>query len=159
MKRLAILLIGAPLVGGCIDTDAAVFVETTISEPTATAQSNALASGLGGSFEVKFHLGSRASGDSEVTLRSVSVSNADRSQTLAQALKVATAPAFPVNVPRGGDSFVTVSYSADDNLFEPDALTALCDPAGIVVSLNFDDGLLGATGVASSQPFTVLNCP
>lgn len=153
---VAVVAFGA---SGCIDTDAAVFVDGSVDNAAATVQSSALSAGLGGQFALNFHLGARASSDSEVTLRSVSLENAARSQTLAPSLKVASAPAFPVVVPRGGDSQVQINYSADDNLFEVSALSALCDPAGIVVSIIFDDALLGATAVAHSQPFVVQGCP
>ena len=154
-----IVALGAVGGSGCIDSDTAVFVDGSIDNAGAAVQSSALSAGLGGQFVLNFHLGARASGDSEVSLRSVMLENADRSQTLAPSLKVASAPAFPVVVPQGGDAQVQISYAADDNLFETSALGALCDPAGIVVSITFDDALLGATAVTTSQPFVVQNCP
>ena len=156
------LWLGAAALGatsGCINTDAAVFVEASIDSSAASVQQSALSTGLGGQFELTFHLSARASGDSQVTLRTVSLSNADRSQTLAPSLKVTAAPAFPLVVLQAGDTVVQVSYGADDNLFEASALGGLCEPAGVVVEVLFDDALLGATAVAHSQPFVVQGCP
>src|SRR5690606_11817826 len=67
VMRCAWLLL--PLLSlGCIDTDAAVFVEARIDGAAARVEQSALATGLSGSFRIHFHLGPRASGPSEVAL-------------------------------------------------------------------------------------------
>jgi hypothetical protein len=145
---------------GCIDTDAAVFVEPSIEGPSADVAMSSLATALGGSFTLRLHLGARASGDSQVTVRQFSVSSADRSSEIVGALAVSQSPPSPVTVVRGGDdALVTVSFSADDNLLDTAAIGPLCDPAGIVIHGTLDDALLGATTPVSSDSFTAGMCP
>jgi hypothetical protein len=106
------------------------------------------------------HLGGRASGDSQVTVKQFSVLTADQSSEIVGVLEVSQSPPSPITVVRGGDDAqVAVTFSQDDNLLDPSAIGPLCDPAGIVIRGNIDDGLLEATTPVVSDGFTVGMCP
>lgn len=149
----------ALLTGGCIDTDAAVFVEATISDAEGNVQQSSLASGIGGSFRVLFHLGPRASGPSEVALGGFSLTDAERAETLLPTLEVSTTPGFPLEVPVDGDVAVQVTFAPDDNLLEPTALDGLCAPAGARVVGVFDDALRGGSVSVASEAILFVGCP
>lgn len=161
MRTLAIAVSSAacPLVG-CIDTDAAVFVEPSIRDPSASLTVSSLAAGLGGGFTLGLHLGGRASGDSQVDLTHFSVLGADRVSEVLSPLQVATDQPSPVTVIRGGeDTVVTVTFFPDDNSFATGDVGAFCDAAGIIIRGNLNDSLLGATTLVESDPFRVGSCP
>jgi len=144
---------------GCPNTDAAVFVKPTIVDPTASLEQSSLATGLGGGFTLKLHLGPRAADSSTVTLEQLSVLNADRTATVVQTLAVSTDPAFPVTVNVDSEELVAVQFAATDNLLAPAAQAELCAGGGIVVSGVIHDSLLGATTPVVSVPFAPSGCP
>lgn len=157
---LPLLCLGASLTSaGCIDTDAAVFVEASISEPATTVTSNSLGTYVGGSCQVSFHLGPRASGPSEVSLRTFTLMSADQTSEVAPSLKVTTAPDFPVTVDVDSDVGVGVSYAEQDNPQPAAALDQLCNGAGIVIVGTFDDSLRGGSITAVSAPYSAAGCP
>lgn len=143
---------------GCIDTDAAVFVEARIDQPTAAVEQSALATGLSGGFQMHFHLGPRASGDGEVGLSGFFVTDAGGA-TLVESLAVATAQSFPVIVPIDGDVSVGATFSADENLLEVTAIDTLCAAGGLRVVGVFQDSLRGGSIDASSPVFVPAGCP
>jgi len=157
---LPLLVLGASLTcTGCIDTDAAVFVEASISEPATTITTNSLGTYVGGSFQVGFHLGPRASGPSEVALRTFSLMSADQTTEVAPSLKVTTAPDFPVGVNVDSDVGVSVTYAEQDNPQPVDAVEQICGAAGIVIVGTFDDSLRGGSITAVSAPYSAAGCP
>src|SRR5262245_41773084 len=157
--RRSLAAIGALSLTGCPDPDAAVFVEPTIDDPTATLQMSALVAALDGSFTLNLHLGPRASGQSLAQLKQLSLTSEDRSATLIAPLEVTTDPSFPVTVPVDSDVTVAISFAADDNSTELSQVPALCDPNGIVIVGTLDDSLRGASIPVASAPFQVQSCP
>jgi hypothetical protein len=144
---------------GCIDTDAAVFVDASISNPSATVSPETLGTTLAGRFDANLHLGPRASGPADVTLGTVSLLGADRTTTLVDVVAVATAPTFPVTVPVDGDVFVAVTFVEQDNLLEASAYGELCAAGSVVISAALDDALRGGTISVVSEPFAPSGCP
>jgi len=144
---------------GCPDTDAAVFVELSIQNPTLEVETSVLATAVSGSFDLRLHLGPRATDAAEVTLGSLSVTNHDQTITLIAPLAAVPNPAEPwiVNV----DSDVDVSFTIDglDNEVEVEAVDALCDPGGIIISGAFDDSLEDALKPVTSRVFHATGCP
>ena len=144
---------------GCIDTDAAVFVDASIQDPSATVTPETLGTTLAGAFDVTLHLGPRASGPADVTLGAVSLLGADQTTTLVDVVAVETAPTFPVTVPVDGDVFVTVTFAEQDNLLEASAYDELCAVGSVVISAALDDALRGGTISVVSEPFALSGCP
>jgi hypothetical protein len=143
--RTLLALLGAQALG-CIDTDAAVFVEASIRNASATvvpsSAGGSFASGLGGSFELVLHLGPRASEAAEVRLGAVGVLAAGGAE-IVPALAVASSPAFPVAVEVDSDVLTTVTFASEDNLLPPGA--DACAAGSIVFSATLDDSLRGGT--------------
>ncbi len=144
---------------GCPNTDAAVFVDLSIENPSAAVQTSVLATAVSGSFDLRLHLGPRATDSSEVTLRALSITNDDLTTTVVSPLAVTTDPAFPVTVAVDSDVVVNIEFAAADNEVEASAVDLLCDPGGIVISGAFDDSLEDALKSVSSWPFQVSGCP
>lgn len=148
----------AVVLGGC-DLDAAVFVEPTIESSSVTVTPSGLVTGLSGAFELELHLGSRASGPGEVTLRSVSLTNADRSSTVVDAVGALPSPSFPVTVAVDSDQLVSFTVSADDNQLEAAAVDTLCGSGDLVYVVVLDDSLRGGSVTAVGEPVTPSGCP
>jgi hypothetical protein len=144
---------------GCPNTDAAVFVEPTIEDANANLQVSALSAAIGGTFNLRLHLGPRATDTSEVDLQQFSVTSADRVQTILAPLQAVTTPRFPVPVGVDSDVVVAVAFDPTDNLLDTSAVAPLCDPAGIDITGTLDDSLRGASVPVASPPFPVQRCP
>ncbi|WP_437711834.1 hypothetical protein WMF45_41470 [Sorangium sp. So ce448] len=145
---------------GCINTDAAVFVEPSIAAPGATVSSNALGTGLTASFALELHLSARASGPSRVAVRTFAITSADQKTSIVEPLPVETTAALPVEV--APDSDVTVAFTVDTGAqgatLPADAAAALCAAEGIRITGAIEDSLEdGATPVASAVFHAV--CP
>ncbi|WP_433930100.1 hypothetical protein AB3662_39890 [Sorangium cellulosum] len=137
---------------GCIDTDAAVFVEPAIAAPEATVSASALGTSLEARFTLELHLGPRASGPSRVAVRSFEIASADQKTSIVAPLPVETATSLPVEVAPGSDVTVafTVDTSAGGGTLAGDAAAALCAAEGIRITGAIEDSLEdGATPVAS----------
>ncbi|MBI4956973.1 MAG: hypothetical protein HY908_33470 [Myxococcales bacterium] len=158
--RAAALVLGAAALGlaGCVDTDATIFVEVTIVDPTGIVADQVLGTSLDGSFGIELHLGPRAAGDSTVTLGGFSVQNADRTQTLVASLPLATSPGFPVTVPVDSTVSASATFGMGASLLPKAAYGELCAGA-VVLSGTFDDSLLAATAIVASDPFLLGGCP
>ncbi len=152
----ALLTAGAT---GCIDTDAAVFVDASIQDPVVALEGSVAAIGVSGSYTVKLHLGPRASGPSEVSLGAFSIMNASRDKTLVDVLKFVAKPSFPVSVAVDSDTLVSVTMDEQDNVLMAETADALCQAGDIVISGALDDGLRGGTINPVSQPFAPTGCP
>lgn len=142
----------------CIDTDAAVFVEGSVTGPALTVQSGALVTSVGGSFTIALHLGPRASGPSDVSLTKVSVADAARTVELIASLGVRTTPDFPVTVPVDGDVLVNAIAAAEDNLLEEGAAEEICEAGPLVIVGVLDGGLRGGSITVVSEPFQPSGC-
>ncbi|XXX75270.1 hypothetical protein WMF30_47245 [Sorangium sp. So ce134] len=143
----------ASLASGCIDTDAAVFVEPSIAAPEAIVSSSALGTGLQASFALRLHLGPRASGPSRVAVRAFEISSADQKTAIVAPLPAETTTALPVEV--APDSDVTVAFTFDTGAagttLPAEAAAALCAAEGIRITGAIEDSLEdGATPVASA---------
>ncbi|WP_437974818.1 hypothetical protein WMF11_42150 [Sorangium sp. So ce295] len=143
----------AIMASGCINTDAAVFVEPSIAAPEATVSSNALGTGLTASFALELHLSARASGPSRVAVRTFAITSADQKTSIVEPLPVETTAALPVEV--APDSDVTVAFTVDTGAqggtLKADAAAALCAAEGIRITGAIEDSLEdGATPVASA---------
>ncbi|WP_437588378.1 hypothetical protein [Sorangium sp. So ce1000] len=136
---------------GCIDTDAAVFVEPTIAAPEATVSSNALGTGLTATFALELHLGPRASGPSRVAVRTFALTSADQKTSIVAPLPVETATALPVEVAPDSDVTVAFTVDTDAQTLPAEAASALCAAEGIRITGAIEDSLEdGATPVASA---------
>lgn len=144
---------------GCIDTDPAVFVEATVTDPYGSVEQETLGTAVRGAFDLSLHLGPRASDASTVGLGTVALLSADRAETLVEVLAVEPDRPFPVTVPVDGDVVVTVTFDAEDNLFEASTYDTLCAAGSAVVSIALDDSLRGGTFSAVSAPFALNGCP
>jgi hypothetical protein len=153
------VLVAAAAVGllGCVDTDAAVFVDARIDSPSASLQMASLASGLSGGFSLNLHLGPRASGPSDVSLGNFSLKGANG--TAVDALAVSATPPFPVSVPVDADVAVQLTFAADDNLIDNADVAAVCAPQGLQLVGALDGSLRGGTFSVTSDPFVVGGCP
>jgi hypothetical protein len=145
-----LLLAAAPL-GGCINTDTAVFVDPTLDTPTLTVTSNALGTGMTGAFHLKLHLGARASGPSTVRVGQFDILDAAQSKTIVSALALTSAPTFPVTVQPDSDVDVALTFDTGTKLLDMALGKDLCASAGVVVGGKIEDSLQDtATQVASS---------
>ena len=151
------LVLSALTLTGC-DPDTAVFVEATLADGTVALQSNSLGVGIGGSFEANLRLGERASGPSDVQLRSISLANADRSQSYVDNLQAVADTTFPVTV--GIDETVVVRFtlSPDDNFGEASLEDELCSGPLTLVGV-FEGSLRGGPVDAATDPVTPSGCP
>jgi hypothetical protein len=147
---LALALPALAAGAGCVDTDAAVFVEASIASPAAAASGGALGTQLTGGFQLELHLGPRASGRSDVSVRSFEITDAGQTSSIVAPLEAVTATALPVGVEPGSDVTVSFTFDTGADLLPVEARDALCAPAGIRVTGALEDSLQdGATPVAS----------
>ena len=141
------------------DLDAAVFVEPTVEGASAAISASGLVTGLSGEIDLNLHLGPRASGPGDVTLRSISLTNADRSETLVEAVGAVPNPVFPVTVGVDSDVAIRFDVPADENLLDADAMSTLCSAGDLVYVIVLEDALRGGTVSAASNPVTPTGCP
>lgn len=147
-----IALVAAALAAatGCTDTDAAVFVEASIASPSAAVTGGTLGTGLAGGFQLDLHLGPRASGASEVSIRSFEITDAGQAASIVAPLEAGSTTTLPVLVEPDGDVTVAFTFDTGADLLPAEARDGLCDPAGIRVVGAIEDSLQdGATPVAS----------
>ena len=161
MRFLALLLAAAPLLG-CINTDPAVFVDPTLSAPTATVTSAPLGTTLSGSFDLDLHLGPRASGPSTVTLGEFSIEDAAQTAPIGSSLTVASSTTFPVTVQLDSDvdADFTFGIGADGaGTVTSTVATQLCAAAGVVISGTIHDSLMDTSTPTVSPVFHPSGCP
>src|SRR4051812_12163162 len=104
--RAPILSAGLLLAGlstACVNTDAAVFVDPSVTKAEATVSGGALGVGLKGSFDLGLHLGPRASGPSKVTPGTFTILDAKQMGSIVSPLPVLTMSMFPVTVDLDSD--------------------------------------------------------
>jgi hypothetical protein len=145
---LAISLAALPSTG-CPNTDAAVFVDAEIET---------LGVSLTGSFTLRLHLSARASGPSEVSFGAFSLSTADQSETLVDALPVVASQAAPIEVAPDDTIEVELTIDTGADLLDAALVDRIC--AGpVVVSGVVDDTLRGGSVTAVSPPIVPSGCP
>ncbi|WP_437673636.1 hypothetical protein [Sorangium sp. So ce131] len=161
--RAAHLLAAAALAAaaaGCIDTDAAVFVDPSITSPAATVATSALGAQLAVSFTLELHLGARASGPSRVAVRTFEIASADQETSIVAPLAAETTTPLPVEVAPGSDVRVAFTFDSSEGggLLPEGVAAALCAAEGIRVTGAIEDSLEdGATPVASDT--FAASCP
>lgn len=142
----------------CIDTDAAVFVEPTITKPSAEVAALLLGVSLSGSFELSLHLGPRASGESRVTLGSFSLQSADETVTVIEPLPITSPAEVNFMIQPDSTTALTLSFDTGTSLLASDVLAKLCAPGGVRVKGVVDDALKGGPTPVVSEPFTPAGC-
>jgi hypothetical protein len=152
MYRLLSALVFGALVAGCdVDTDAVVFVDPSISAPSATVDGSTLGTSLSGGFGLELHLGPRASGASQVTIGQFSIQGSDQKTTIVSPLEVTADKSFPVTVDVDSDVDVAFTFDTGAKLLEKEKAAELCPADGIIVSGVIQDSLQdGATPVYSA---------
>lgn len=143
----ASLAVGA---SGCVNTDAAVFVDPSIASPAATVTAGALGTNLVASFQLKLHLGARASGPSSLSVQTFEIASADRARSIVAPLAATSTTKLPVEV--APDSDVTVDFTFDSGAAPrpEDEAALLCAAEGIRIAGTLQDSLEdGATPVVS----------
>jgi hypothetical protein len=154
--RSALLLLAAPLLASCINTDPAVFVEATLADPVLTlGAGSVLVQSLSGSFTLELHLGARASGTSQVSLVEAKIQDATGTDTLLT-LQVGEG-AFPAVVMP--DDTVSLPLTFQDDSVDPALVTKLCDPHGVTFAARIDDSLEDAPTNATSVLVNATGCP
>lgn len=154
--RFAPLFLAAPLLASCINTDPAVFVEATVTEPALdVGAGSVLVKSLSGSFKLRLHLGARASGTSQVSLVEAKIQDATGTDTILT-LAISEA-AFPVVV--APDATVDVPLTFQDDSVEPTLVDLLCDTHGVTIAARIDDSLQDAPTNATSAVVNAAGCP
>jgi hypothetical protein len=140
----------APMLAGCPDDDAAVFVEPSIEAPNATVTTVVTGTSLAGSFQLTLHLGPRASGSSEVGVGSFTIQSSDQQTTIVSPLEVAADRQLPAQVPPDSDVTIGFSFDTGANPLPMETAGELCGAGGIVIHGVIEDSLQdGATPVVS----------
>ena len=151
------LLVAAVLLAGCIDTDAAVFVDATIGAPALTVvPQGGLGFGLQGSYALELHLGARASGTSQVTYTSFSLKGSDGS-VVVESLPVAVDKPSPVSVDPGGDVLVTFTIDTGAATLDPAVKDQICAGQVRIVGV-IEDSLESESSPIESSPFSASGC-
>jgi hypothetical protein len=153
VRFLAPIVLFAPLLLGCPNTDAAVFVDPSIVSPSLTAGKSVLQSGItGGGFTLELHLGPRASGPSTVTLGEFSVMDAHEMNTFVPALKVQdTDSAWATGKATVQlDSTLTTAFTLPMQTVD---ITQICSAGMVVIAGTIDDSLQGRQEPVYSAPF------
>jgi hypothetical protein len=141
----------------CVNTDAAVFVDPSVANPAATVTAVTLGTDVTGSFDLKLHLGPRATGPSKVSLDMgiFTILDAQQNGALVSPLPVVTTTTFPVNVDL--DSDVTATFTFDTGAKQLPA-AMLCDPAGVVIGGAIQDSLQDRATPFASAAFHPAGC-
>jgi hypothetical protein len=134
--------VGGLAASGCIDTDAAVFVDATLSAPSATVTSNTLGTSVAGSFALQLHLGPRASGPGTVSAEAFAITNADQSVEIIP-LEPAADRALPVTVEPDSDVGITFNFNTGADLLPAAKRDELCAAGGLRIKAVLRDSLQG----------------
>lgn len=158
MRSVLLVSACALVATGCIDTDAAVFVEPSLVAPVLALSTSPLATALSGEARLELHLGPRASGPSTTGVTALSLVSADGSRTLAPSLGFTASPTLPTTVAIDSTAAVALAFAAADNTLPASGDAALC--AGPVrMRAVVDDSLRGVAVTCDSEPFAVSGCP
>lgn len=144
----------------CVNTDAAIFVDPSISGPAATVSSSALGTGItGGAFTLELHLGARAAGPSTVTLGSFSIVDAQQATTIVPTLDTTSDVTFPATVQPDSTADAHFTFGTGTTLLPAGAASQLCAAAGVVISGTIEDSLAGRQIPVQSAVFHPSGCP
>jgi hypothetical protein len=165
VRILAPVVLFAPTLLGCPNTDAAVFVDASVTSPSLTlGKIPPLVSGItSGGFTLDLHLGARASGPSTSTLDAFSVMDSSHTNTLVPSLAVMASGggyATGSTVVEPNSDNIT-SFTIPMKQLMPSDLTALCTAGDVVIAGGVTDSLMGGTTPtpAYSPPFKPTGCP
>jgi hypothetical protein len=151
------ILLAALLAAGCIDTDAAVFVDATLGAPALTlVPAGGFGVTLQGSFALELHLGARASGTSQVTYTSFSLKAADGS-VVVESLPVAVDKPSPVAVDPGSDVLVTFTIDSGATVLDNTVKDRICAGQVKIVGV-IEDSLESESSPLESAPFSPSGC-
>lgn len=131
---------------GCVNTDAAVFVEPTIEHGEAAVSGGTLGVSVKGAFTLKLHLGPRASDSSKVDLVSFNLLDAGQKAEITPI--VLSMQDSTITVAPETDTTQLISFDIGGKTLPSATKPKLCDPAGIVIGGVLQDSLL-----ATSTPF------
>jgi hypothetical protein len=159
VRLSSLLLAFAPLALACVNTDAAVFVDPTITAPTATVTGGTLGATLKGGFTLALHLGPRATGPSEVSIGQFSILDAQQKASIFSPISIAaTTNMFPAKVDLDSDVTIPLTFDAGMKTFNDDVKAKLCDPAGIVIGGTINDSLQDHSTPVASAVFHATGC-
>jgi hypothetical protein len=161
---LPFLVLLAPLLAGCPNTDPAVFVDPSITSPSLElSPSGGLGQGImGGGFTLDLHLGARAAGPSTVTLGSISVLDGQMHGAIVPSLDVSAGADFTTGkgvVEPDSDLVVTFVVPPATATLTSATVTQLCASADVVIGATLDDSLRGTSVPVYSSPFHPTGCP
>ncbi len=159
MRSLRPLLALPLFLASCVNTDAAVFVEPSIEKPTAAVAGSALGVTISGNFNLKLHLGARASGPSEVSLGAFGILDAKQSAEITSIQLGASAIQFPDTVEPDVDALATFPFDLGSKTLPVDTRAKLCDPAGVIIRGTIQDSLLGGSTPFFSPIVHPTGCP
>jgi hypothetical protein len=159
--RLAkLLLLAAPLLAGCPNTDTAVFVDPSLDQASVTVSSSALGTSVRGDFQLSLHLGARASGPSQVSIGQFELMDAKKSAAIVTPLALdAGTVQFPVTVQPDSTAMVTLAFDTGTKLLAADVATKLCDPAGFLIVGKIEDSLQDTQTPVESAVLHATGCP
>lgn len=158
MRGVVLSAVSVLWLAGC-DPDTAVFVEPTISAPSAAVQGGTLGASLTGGFTLSLHLGPRASGASDVSVGAFDLLSADQTTTLVGPLPTVTEPASPIRVDVDSTVEVAVTFDTGADPIPSDVGDAICAAGSVVVSGTIQDSLEDAPTPVVSEAFAVAGCP
>jgi hypothetical protein len=158
--RCATLLGPFVLVAAGCDPDTAVFVEATISSPSADVEGGVLGGRVSGAFVLELHLGPRASEGSDVTIGAFDLMSQDQTVTLLSPLPTdAASQPSPIRVEVDSTVSVPITFDTGADTIPTETHDAICAAVNVVLAGSIEDSLEdGLTPVASS-PFAVTGCP
>jgi hypothetical protein len=153
-------LLALPLVlAGCVNTDAAVFVDASFETATAVVSGGSLGVTVAGDLTLKLHLGPRASGPSQVDLVSVTILDDKQSAEITVVQIKKSSVEFPVTVALDSDVTATLAYDLGGKTLPVEIRTKLCSGAGVVVRGTIQDSLLGGATPFFSSIVHPTGCP
>jgi hypothetical protein len=144
---------------GCINTDAAVFVEPTIENPTAVVSGGALGVTIAGHFTLKLHLGARASDPSTVELRDFKIRDFNGRQTWAAIEISKSSTMFPATVDLDSDVSSELDFDLGTKTLPSADEAELCITGGIRIGGTIQDSLLATDTPFTSPVFHPTGCP
>jgi len=159
-RHASLLLVAAPLLAGCINTDTAIFVAPTIEGPQLTVTgSSVLGTGVKGAFTLKLRLGARASGPSMVALGQFEIQGANDGAAIVQplALDSGSTP-FPVDVQPDSDVTVTLTFDSGAKPLAMELGAKLCDAAGVRFAGTIRDSLQDTDTPVTSDVVHAAGC-
>ena len=139
--------------------DSFTSVEAELAKPQIEIRESSLAVALEGQATLTLHLGPRASGPSEVSLLGISLLAENAQSVLVESIAVRSEPSFPITVPLDSDRSAVLHIDGPDNSLSTNVKTTLCGASAVMLQVVLDDGLRGATTIATSGPFGLSGCP